>query len=610
MKSFSFYQIRTALKEARAEGFTLFPEIRDPACREKVKNNPVLQPMLESFYAYGEEALCAECEPQMTFQNFITYLKDGNRSRYEKPWFRSKAQLNAVVLRELFMPDSAQIEFIEDRLWSWCDRFTWEFPAHVPLSLEQMEALGFEADEVIGLFSAETGFYFAEIVSIIGHKLDPLLLHRVKKEINRRINAAYSKHNFHWEEQQMNWSAVCAGSVGCAALYTMEDDDELAKVIQRLMGAFTSYFEGYDEDGVTPEGVGYWGYGFGFFLYFAKLLLERTNGRLDLFKADEKIEKIANFPASLSFSGGGVVNFSDSSHTGRWEVNLGMAMILRDYYGGLPYSAVNTCIDVMSDGAAKWAHVARYLFLGAEYSSGMISPVASGCTFFQHAQWLVDRRMVGEDQIGFAAKGGHNGEPHNHNDLGHFILHKNGEMLFADLGAPNYCRQYFQDETRYGFINTSSRGHSLPVIDGYEQAPGAEMQSVVTAFDETAGETVFALDLTRAYDCPSLEQYVRTFAWAYEKRALTIKDDFVFSSAGEHTIESGFLTRMKIVKENESVVLEGGAATLAYPPGAVCEIIQGEFVANGSLSTEGFYKAVITSQTAQDAVSLKFIIHV
>ncbi|MFR6332585.1 MAG: hypothetical protein ACLUOI_29915 [Eisenbergiella sp.] len=71
-----------------------------------------------------------------------------------------------------------------------------------------------------------------------------------------------------------------------------------------------------------------------------------------------------------------------------------------------------------------------------------------------------------------AAKGGNNGESHNHNDV---KLPASGgdEMLLTDLGAGEYTRDYFS-EKRYEILCNHSFGHSVPVIDGKGQKEGTE----------------------------------------------------------------------------------------------------------------------------------------
>src|SRR5690606_39665769 len=46
----------------------------------------------------------------------------------------------------------------------------------------------------------------------------------------------------------------------------------------------------------------------------------------------------------------------------------------------------------------------------------------------------------------FAAKGGYNNESHNHNDIGSFILYKEGKPLFIDAGVGTYTKKTFSNE--------------------------------------------------------------------------------------------------------------------------------------------------------------------
>ncbi|MBW7461714.1 hypothetical protein K0U00_47440, partial [Paenibacillus sepulcri] len=82
-----------------------------------------------------------------------------------------------------------------------------------------------------------------------------------------------------------------------------------------------NHLSGFDEEGATAEGVAYWQFGFGFYVYFAELLRERTGGRIDLLEGD-KIGRIVTFPNACLLSGSKVVNFSDSVE--RIDFNLGL----------------------------------------------------------------------------------------------------------------------------------------------------------------------------------------------------------------------------------------------------------------------------------------------
>jgi hypothetical protein len=90
-----------------------------------------------------------------------------------------------------------------------------------------------------------------------------------------------------------------------------------------------------------------------------------------------------------------------------------------------------------------------------------------GMEYLPDAQWY----MVRKPNYSFAAKGGHNEEGHNHNDVGNFVLATDNGQMIADMGAMEYTAKCFSSE-RYTLLQNSSRGHSVPIIDGKEQGSG------------------------------------------------------------------------------------------------------------------------------------------
>ena len=72
-----------------------------------------------------------------------------------------------------------------------------------------------------------------------------------------------------------------------------------------------------------------------------------------------------------------------------------------------------------------------------------------------------------------AAKGGHNNESHNHNDIGEFVVYLDGLPLLIDAGVETYSRKTFSPQ-RYEIWTMQSAYHSLPTIDGVQQSPGEQ----------------------------------------------------------------------------------------------------------------------------------------
>ena len=99
--------------------------------------------------------------------------------------------------------------------------------------------------------------------------------------------------------------------------------------------------------------------------------------------------------------------------------------------------------------------------------------------------------------------------------------------MLMDLGAGVYSRQYFAKDTRYGILECSSRGHSVPIVGGRLQVFGKSF----AARDVKYEDGVFSMDIAGAYECPGLESIRRSFTLGDDTVILT--DEFDYSGDGE-----------------------------------------------------------------------------
>jgi hypothetical protein len=297
-----------------------------------------------------------------------------------------------------------------------------------------------------------------------------------------------------------------------AALILEDDRERLAGMLDRVMRALECFLEGFGADGGCPEGIDYWEYGFGFYTYFANMLYRFTNGRLDLLQG-ERIERIAAFPQAVNLGSDAFVNYSDAAE--RVTIHAGLGSYLSARFQQ-PVPALSRP-SFHTDTIYRWGNVTRDLL----WTDGALlqASVADGTFYLPDIAWVVDRRSIAGETIAFSAKGGHNDEPHNHNDLGHFILHLGGESLLADLGAGVYTRQYFGAE-RYEALHTGSQGHSVPVINGMEQGNGRSHTATVLNYESQPDGVIFTLDLTCAYpETAALDSFIRSFTWSVDAAA-------------------------------------------------------------------------------------------
>lgn len=520
-------KIRLALDAKDGGGCLTIRGEGEAACRRRILEGEAYRPMLDAIRAEARRLLKTEA-PALPYSLFKLFKEQGTRLEYERPYFERRRRLNTYALLAWLEPgEEAHARELADIVWLICDEYSWCLPAHIrendPLAVD--------------LFAAETAFALAEIVSLAGPLLPEPVAVRARREVRRRVLEPYLYGGpWAWERSTHNWAAVCAGSVGAAALHLLDDRDELAAVVDRVLSAMSSFLDGYGDDGVCPEGFGYWTYGFGFFVYFADLLGKATEGRLDLFSLP-KIGKIAAFPQICFLSGAAVANFSDALP--EYRVQPGLLHYLAGVFEGLPVPGPELYARYTDDPCSRWAHAFRDLVWTAPEGGGSGGwPDLS--RYMPDAQWLVSRLAAGGRTYAFAAKGGHNDEPHNHNDLGHFLLHTDGETVLHDLGCGMYTADYF-GERRYEYACNGSQGHSVPIVGGALQQPGRSRKARVLRAEAGEGVAVDTLemDIAGAYDADGLKSWVRRFEWdkTAQPPALRLTDRYEMSAAPDSVVE-------------------------------------------------------------------------
>lgn len=459
--------------------------------------------------------------PELPMEIFNLFKEKGSRKEYENLYFARRKRLTALGLMAIIEPDErSYTTALEEIIAAVCQEFTWCLPAH------------YTDEQSIDLFAAETAFTLAELAELLEDKLSRQLQANVKEEVFRRVLEPFmSSSSIWWEQVEHNWASVCAGSIGSAAIYYMNDSDQrLQPLLERVVKAMESYLQGFQQDGACAEGYAYWQYGFGYFVYFADLLYAYTQGRTNLLAVD-KVKQIALFQQKCFLAGKNIVNFSDSPPTA--GVFMGLTHYLHDLYEEVHIPPAACRAAFAEDHCGRWAPALRNL-LWLKHGSGAEWQAASYP--LEQAQWLISRVQTSAGSAVFAAKGGHNDEPHNHNDLGHFILAANGKSLLLDLGSGLYTKEYF-NEQRYSYMCTSSAGHSVPIIGGEQQTAGEQAKTELLALNVEEHKDVMSLELAAAYESKHLQQFTRTFTWNKATGGLMLEDDIAFTEQAEAIVE-------------------------------------------------------------------------
>lgn len=540
----------------------LLGKAHDAAFWQLVKEKDIFENYRKRLHNYWEKTGENFEIKALTYSKWKMFWETGDRSMYQNDFFDRRRALESITPLALMYPEEKKyIDKIMDVVFAICDEYTWCLPAHQGQNEKNDNTR-------IDLFAAETGFYLAILYTLLGDRFDPVINDRIRVEIERRIVTPFlATDNYGWwEVGNNNWVAVCVGSVGCTFML-MRPDLMTDKLESRLLKAMQRFIDGFEDDGICTEGCGYWAYGVSFFVQFADMIKIFTNGRIDCFK-DPKVKSIATFPQKMFLSGKAAVSFADGSRT--LEYTFGVmhrlkaeypddVLIYSPEYGNFDMGCGRLCIRLY---AATW--------MNEEYYKNPADNSTAFESYAPNAQWLTKRTA----SYGFAAKGGHNGEMHNHNDVGSFIFAKNGRQLLVDVGSGLYTRQYFSDE-RYEIFEPSSRSHNVPVVNGEYQLPGRDYSATDVVY--TPGS--FSMNIAGAYEKGLMSSIFRRFDMTDEKVVLT--DTYVRGNAKE--IVERFVSDIKPEIVSDSLIKIGDCELCFDPSLATVSINTQEGSANSNV---------------------------
>lgn len=460
-------------------------------------------------------------------EGYLAYLENGNRKLLEDVYFKRRRDAASLALYLQWGQSEEKFQLFEEILFTICQEYSWALPAHIPMSEDKTRYI--DAYETVDLFAAETAHFLAECTVLFKDKLHAALLDIIKTEIEKRVLTPFASKEWKFEKLTNNWSAACAGSIGMAALILEKDQERRGRILQRVEEAMECFLQGYGDDGACVEGMGYWVYGVGYYTYFADMY-EQVEGK-NLFTTP-KWKNIVTFPLKAMMPSGNYLPFSDSPE----EVTIPSSLNAFFYtkFGIVP-AKERAVTNFHFDHCYRWGHLSRILWWSNEEVKDSYQDL-NGEFILDDANWVIIKRS----NLYFAAKGGHNGESHNHNDLGHFILGDAKGLMFDDLGAPVYTGDYF-GEKRYEFAHARSYYHSVPYLDKEEQREGSDYQAAIVEISQEPQKFSVLFDLHDAYPNTRARSFTRSFTILPDERELTIED--VFTEPIPY--ETHFITRTK-----------------------------------------------------------------
>jgi len=459
----------------------------------------------------------------LKYSEWRMFFVTGERTTYQKSYEHYRHAITVSAMLSLMYPEEEKyVNYLMDAIYAICDVYTWSYPAHQGGNFTDNN------NTIIDLTGARVAMDLAEIYVLLGDRLEPLIKSRILAEIDRRTFTPFDTNVPYgwWETCSSNWGSVCMGAV--AKAYMLLRPEKANEYLDRFCKTMYNFISGFSDEGICYEGTGYWSFGFGAFLDFAISVKAFTDGKINFFDIP-KVKDMSLFYQRMFLSGRVVANFADGECHG---VPGMLARSLKPYYPEINVPSIEkTSFYSSNEFNGKLGTVLSIMATdtydedrGDDYDSEFYAP---------SAEWYVKHAR----KYGFAAKGGNNGEFHNHNDVGHFIYAKNEKQILCDVGVGVYTANYF-GEHRYECLEPSSKCHSVPIVDGELQKPGKEF----SARDFKYENNVLTLDISGAYGVfDENEKINRRFDIGDEGFKLT--DSFVFSK--NHDVVERIVTRIE-----------------------------------------------------------------
>jgi hypothetical protein len=484
-----------------------------PTASERDPWEKVLGALRSRLIAEGETALSQEWKT-LPATLFLEYARIGNRANYEAVNFERRNMLVTLALAECIEGKGRFIDQVVNGIWLVCEETYWGLPAHLHLQ-HAGPGLPDAAEPSVDLFAAETAAALAYVQYLLAEQLNavsPLILPRIADEIQRRIlTPNLEREDFGWmgfseTRRPNNWNPWINSNWIACVLFIEPDPARRKQAIAKIMRSLDKFIDPYPADGGCDEGPGYWMRAAASLYECLELLHWATGGEIDVY-GESLIQEMARFIHRVQIDGNYYINFADATAVlhpeGALIYRYGQAIGDKDMmafgaWAGQQHQVMgsNRAWGRPIESPMRWL---RMIFGEAEITAADAYMPQPRDVFLPVIEVMVARDHARSPQgLYVAAKGGHNNESHNHNDIGEFVVYINGLPLLVDAGVETYSRKTFSPQ-RYEIWTMQSAYHNLPAIDGIDQSPGEEFAARAVHYAADDHKAEFSLDIAGAY---------------------------------------------------------------------------------------------------------------
>lgn len=292
------------------------------------------------------------------------------------------------------------------------------------------------------------------------------------------------------------------------------------------------FLNDYPADGGCDEGPSYWSMAGGALIQYLDLLSTFSNYRLD-FSKSKLIHNIGSYIYKVQIDKHYFVNFADASAIARQDP-------LKVYLYGKMFNdpaLLQFAAYIRKENNGGYNLTDINSFIGTLAANDVLDKTQPKAPLVQQS-WLPNLQVLTLRQsaglptgLFFAAKGGDNNESHNHNDIGNFIIYKDGMPVVIDAGVGTYTQQTFSKD-RYKLWFMQSGWHNCPTINGVDQQNGAKFKATNIKYITTKAKQTLSMNLATAYPAKAqVNSWLRTFNFEPVKGVVTLSEAYDLKQA-------------------------------------------------------------------------------
>ncbi|MHC4226122.1 MAG: heparinase II/III domain-containing protein [Planctomycetota bacterium] len=557
-----------------------------PKAKDRAEWTSIAEPIRDRFINLGEEYLGRDV-PNLPASLYLEYRRIGNRSNYQDVWYQRRKMLHCLVLAECMEGKGRFLDSIADVIWAICEESSWAFPAHIGAQ-KAGSGLPDTSEPIVALFSAETANSLAWTVYLLKEQLNtvsPQICKRAEREIDLRILTPYlERDNFGWMafharsdgRRPNNWNPWINSNVLAATLLIEKDETRRLDLVHKVLRCLDNFLVPYPSDGSCDEGPSYWGHAGASVFDNLELLYSASGGRFDLYE-NSVIREIGRFIYRAHISDDYFANVGDCDA----RLNISRDLVFR--YGRRikdtnmqSLATYDLREEELFEAERSFRSLGRMLY--ALFNVPDLLAAKSSSQPLLRDVWLGNedmQMMTARDKEGssenlyVACWAGHNGQSHNHNDVGNFIVFADGRPFIIDIGKPTYTRQTFSG-SRYEIKAMQSAYHNLPTVNGVMQQAGRRYAARNIQYDLKENSARLRMDIAPAYpEKAGVKTWIRT---VHLNRGTDIQvvDAFELKEASRDIAQS-LITPSEIVRtEPGKLILKDSKTqtelTLRYDP--------------------------------------------